>query len=120
MTRPRDRPQGADMATDQDIVAQLDQVWWAIGDLGSSLSEREWKTPTEVPGWTVQDNLVHITAFEWAALGRPAPVHQTPDLPHVKNDFGRLNEAFVDSRRNHRGIDALAEFRAVTRERVEQ
>jgi uncharacterized protein (TIGR03083 family) len=109
------------MATDQELVDQLDQVWRAIGDLGSSLSEREWKTPTEVPGWTVQDNLVHITAFEWAALGRPAPVHQIPEgLAHVKNDFGRLNEVFVDSRRHRHGIDALAEFRAVTGDRVEQ
>lgn len=109
------------MATDQELVAHLDQVWGSISDLGSTLEEADWKTPTEVPGWTVQDNLVHIVALEWLALGRPAPDHDIPDgLPHVKNDFGRANEVFVDSRRDRTGAEALAEFRTVTAERLAQ
>jgi uncharacterized protein (TIGR03083 family) len=72
-------------------------------------------------GWTVQDNLVHIVALEWLALGRPAPDHELPDdLPHVKNDFGRTNEVFVDSRRDRTGEEALAEFRSVTADRLAQ
>jgi uncharacterized protein (TIGR03083 family) len=109
------------MATDQELVDQLDHVWRSIGDVGASLSEEEWKTPTEVPGWTVQDNLVHVMALEWTGLGRPAPDHEIPDgLAHVKNDFGRFNEVFVDSRRGLRGEEALAEFRAVTADRLAQ
>jgi uncharacterized protein (TIGR03083 family) len=109
------------MATDQDLVEQLDEVWGSIGDFGGSLAEPEWKTPTEVPGWTVQDNLVHIVALEWLALGQPAPDHDIPDdLPHVKNDFGRINEVFVDSRRDRTGEESLAEFRSVTADRVAQ
>ena len=109
------------MATDTELVDQLEQVWRSIGDLGGDLSEREWKASTEVPGWTVQDNLVHVVALEWIGLGRPAPEHEIPDgLPHVKNDFGRLNEVFVDSRRARSGNEALAEFRAVTTDRVAQ
>ena len=109
------------MATDDQLVEHLDQVWASIGDLGSTLDEAEWKAPTEVPGWTVQDNLVHIIALEWLALGRPAPDHEIPDdLPHVKNDFGRINEVFVDSRRDRTGPEALAEFRSVTADRLAQ
>jgi len=109
------------MATDQELVEQLDQVWGSIGALGAALSEPEWKTPTEVPGWTVQDNLVHILALEWMGLGRPAPDHEIPNgLPHVKNDFGRLNEVFVDSRRDRTGEEALTEFRSVTADRLAQ
>ncbi|HSO96338.1 MAG TPA: maleylpyruvate isomerase family mycothiol-dependent enzyme [Acidimicrobiia bacterium] len=109
------------MATDQELVAHLDQVWGSIADLGSTLDEGDWKTPTEVPGWTVQDNLAHIVALEWLALGRAAPDHDIPDdLPHVKNDFGRANEVFVDSRRDRSGADVLAEFRTITAERLAQ
>jgi uncharacterized protein (TIGR03083 family) len=109
------------MATDQELVEHLDQVWGSISDLGTALDEAEWKTPTDLPGWTVQDNLVHIVALEWLALGRPAPDHEIPDdLPHVKNDFGRINEVFVDSRRDRTGQEALAEFRSVTTDRLAQ
>jgi uncharacterized protein (TIGR03083 family) len=109
------------MATDQELVEQLDQVWGSIGDVGAPLSETQWKTPTEVPGWTVQDNLTHLVAPECRALGRPEPDHELPDdLPHVKNDFGRSNEVFVDSRRGQTGEEALAEFRAVTADRLAQ
>ena len=109
------------MATDEELVEQLDQVWGSIGALGATLSEPEWKTPTEVPGWTVQDNLVHVVALEWLGLGRPAPDHEIPDgLPHVKNDFGRVNEVFVDSRRDQTGEEALTEFRSVTADRLAQ
>ena len=109
------------MAADQTLVDQLDHVWTSLGALGGTLSEAEWKTPTEVPGWTVQDNLVHVTALEWMLLGRPAPEHEIPDdLPHVKNDIGRTNERFVDSRRGYTGAEALAEFQDVTAERLAQ
>ena len=103
------------MTSDETLVAQLDHVWASIADLGATLGEADWKTPTEVPGWTVQDNLVHVTALEWRLLGRPDPDHAVPDdLAHVKNDVGRTNERFVDSRRSRPGAEALAEFEEVT------
>jgi uncharacterized protein (TIGR03083 family) len=109
------------MPSDQTLVDQLGIVWLSLGELGGELSEAEWKTPTDVPGWTVQDNLVHVTALEWMLLGRPAPDHQVPDdLPHVKNEIGRTNERFVDSRRGYPGAEALAEFQQVTDERLAQ
>ena len=38
----------------------------------------------------------------------------------MKNDIGRVNEVFVDSRRASSGAEALAEFREVTSARLEQ
>jgi uncharacterized protein (TIGR03083 family) len=109
------------MPSDRTLVDQLERVWASITDLGRTLDEAEWRTPTEVPGWTVQDNLTHVTGLEWMLLGRPAPQHDLPDdLPHVKNDFGRSNEVFVDSRRGYTGAHALAEFEAVTADRLDQ
>ncbi len=104
---------------DQALVARLAEVWASMAEVGSGLSEAQWKMPTEVPGWSVQDNLVHITALEAMILGRPDVDHSVPDgLEHVKNDIGRRNEVFVDSRRSQSGIEALTEFCEVTDARL--
>ena len=108
-------------STDHELVTRLDEVWRSIAELGAGLTEPDWKTPTEVPGWSVQDNLAHLTDIEARLLGRPAPDHSLPDeLPHVKNDAGRANEVFVDARRAWPGADALAEFVEVTDGRLAQ
>jgi uncharacterized protein (TIGR03083 family) len=104
-----------------ELVDMLEQVWGSMAALGASLDEAEWKAPSECPGWTVQDNLVHITALERFILGDPLPSHDVPDeLPHVKNDVGRSNERWIESRRAWTGADALAEFVATTEARIAQ
>jgi uncharacterized protein (TIGR03083 family) len=104
---------------DVQLVDLLEEVWGSMVDLGAQLADEEWTQPTEVPGWTVQDNLVHITGIEARLLGHPDPDHSLPaDLPHVKNDFGRSNEIFVDSRRSMSGAEAFEEFRQITGERL--
>jgi len=109
------------MTTDQELVDMLDEVWRSIEELGGALSEEEWKRPTECPGWTVQDNLVHLTALERFILGDPLPSEDVDDgLPHIKNDVGKANERWIASRRSWSGADALAEFHAATRARVDQ
>jgi uncharacterized protein (TIGR03083 family) len=109
------------MASDRDLVDMLDAVWASTAALGDTLDESQWKQPTECPGWTVQDNLVHLTALERFILGDPLPSGDVPDdLPHVKNDIGKANERWIESRRTWTGADALAEFRAATGTRIEQ
>lgn len=109
------------MTDDQGLVEALDEVWSSIGQLGDGLSERDWKSPTEVPGWSVQDNLSHIVDIEARLLGRDEPAHDVPaDLPHVRNDVGAGNEVAVDARRARSGAEVLAEFREVTGERLTQ
>jgi uncharacterized protein (TIGR03083 family) len=104
--------------TDQEVVDILEEVWASIEAMGDGLGEDEWKRPTELPGWSVQDNLVHLTAVESMSLGRPWTGHEAPDRPHVKNPVGQSNEHAVDSRRSWSGEQALDEFRAVTSERI--
>jgi len=108
------------MTTDQELVDLLDEVWTSMEDCTSGLTEQQWRTETECPGWTVQDNLVHITALEAMSIGKDLPLSEVPDdLPHVKNDFGKQNERWIESRRSWTGADARAEFHAVTRERID-
>jgi uncharacterized protein (TIGR03083 family) len=109
------------VTADQELVDRLDEVWISIDGFARGLADDEWARPTEVPGWSVQDNLVHLTAIEAMLLGRPLPKADIPELPaHVKNDFGRANERWIESRRSWSGADCFAEFHEVTRERVAQ
>jgi len=109
-----------DQSNDQQLVDLLEQVWQSIDSACTDLTEAQWKTPTDLPGWTVQDNVVHISGIESTLLGRPTPDHTPPDYDHVKNDAGRMNEVWVDSRRAWRGAKVLDEFREVTGARIDQ
>ena len=104
--------------TAEELVDGLEAVWTSLADLGTTLSEREWMTDTECPGWTVQDNLAHIIGIESTILGRPNPDHEPAGGPHVKNDVGAGNEIWVDWYRQRSGVEVLGEFRAVTDERI--
>ncbi len=103
---------------DAELVDGLDTVWSSIATLGDGLSEDEWKTPSEVPGWSVQDNLSHIVGIEARLLGRTDPEHEAPAGAHLQNDLGIANEVPVDLRRSRSGAEVLAEFREVTGARL--
>jgi uncharacterized protein (TIGR03083 family) len=92
--------------------------WAVIDELCSSLTDEQWDLPTDLPGWSVKDNLSHIVGIECILLGRTAPHTMTfPD--YVRNGLGELNEIEVDYRRPNPGRKVLEEFRSVTAERLE-
>jgi uncharacterized protein (TIGR03083 family) len=99
-------------------VELLRATWEAIAELCDPLDEAAWKAPTCLPGWTVQDQLSHLTGTEEMLLGRPAPAVEVPDLPHLRNDIARMNEVWVEARRSQPGAEVLAAFRAATAERL--
>jgi uncharacterized protein (TIGR03083 family) len=105
---------------DQELVDKLEMVWRSIDTLCTSLTEPDWKLPTDCPGWSVQDNLSHLGANEaMLFLGRPQPDHTVAgDQSHIRNDIGRANEVQVDYRRSWSGAKVLEEFRGVTAERL--
>jgi uncharacterized protein (TIGR03083 family) len=106
--------------SDQELVDRLEEVWGSIDSMCANLTEVQWKTPTDLPGWSVQDNVVHISGIESIVLGRSPPDHAPPEFEHVKNDTGRMNEVWVDSRRSWTGAKVLDEFREVTGARLRQ
>ena len=103
---------------DENLVDNMELVWRSIGDLCRDLTEAEWKTPTDCPGWSVQDQLSHLTGSESSILGEPRPDHTPKDTSFVKNDIGRNNETLVDWRRPSKGDFVLEEFHDVTRRRL--
>jgi uncharacterized protein (TIGR03083 family) len=102
------------------LVDVLDEVWRSTAELGAALMVAEWALPTECPGWSVQDHLVHVTAVERFLLGDPLPDAELADgLAHVKNEFGRRNEQWIEARRSWSGPEVLDEFRATAAARLE-
>ena len=104
--------------SDQQLVDMMEAVWNSIDALGQGFSESQWKTPTDCPNWSVQDQLSHLVGSESRILGRPAPEHTPAETGHVRNEIGARNEEQVDWRRSWPGARVLEEFREVTAERL--
>ena len=108
----------SDQRNDQQMVDTMEAVWRSIDGLCAGLSEAQWKTVTDCPGWSVQDQLSHLAGSENGLLGRPRPDHTVPTLTHIKNDVGANNEIVVDYRRPWSGAQVLEDFREATGERL--
>ncbi len=105
----------------QQLVDMMGHVWNSISELCDGVSEAEWKTPTDCPGWSVQDQISHLAGSESGILGDPDPGHTPSDetLAHTRSEQGQRNEAVVDYRRSRGGQQVLEEFRGNTRRRLE-
>ncbi len=100
-------------------IACLDQVWSSIEELCSGFSTEDWRRPTDLPGWSVQDQLSHLCGIESKLLGHAQPpAIGKPWPPHVTNDLGALNEAQIQARRSLAPEDVLTEFMETTAERL--
>ena len=105
--------------TNQQLLDMMEHTWRSIGELCGSLSEAEWKTPTDCPAWSVQDQVSHMSGSESGILGDPDPDHSPADVSHTRSEQGQRNEAVVDYRRSWTGQQVLDEFRANTGRRLE-
>ena len=93
-----------------DIIDMLDETWSSVSEIGHGLTEEQWKSPTDLPGWTVQDNVSHLIGTERMLQGlETAPRLETVG-EWVRNDIGRFNEFEVSHRRSLSGAEVLAEF----------
>lgn len=106
------------MAIPTDTVDKLEQTFRSISALGADLSEQQWKTPTDLPSWSVQDNLSHLIGTERMLQGLPRTEHLATDTSHTKNSFGEINENEVDARRALSGAEVLAEWNDLIEQRV--
>ena len=104
--------------SDQETVDKMEAVWLSITALCGDFGEDEWKSPTDCPGWSVQDQLSHLVGSETRLLGHPAPDHVPQETGHAKNETGKRNEVLVDWRRSWPGAKVLEEFQEVTGQRL--
>ena len=100
------------------IVDLMETVWVSIVNLCGDLPESDWDVGTDCPGWSVQDQIAHMSGSESRLLGNDAPEHVPTDVSHVKNDGGQRNEILVDWRRSWSGSEVLQEFEELTTQRL--
>lgn len=106
--------------TDADRVALLEQVYSSVEEVCSQLDEGDWDKPTDLPGWTVKDNLSHLVSYEAIISGRPRAPEDVDisHATHVTDDFQAVNEREVEWRRPRPGLEVLEEWREVTADRA--
>ena len=100
-------------------IDALAECFAALSALGASLTETQWKTATDLPGWTVQDNLSHLVAIERSLHGLARTEHRATELGNVRNPIGEANEHEVDARRGLDGVAVLAEWDDIAARRLE-
>jgi uncharacterized protein (TIGR03083 family) len=98
------------MPIPHDTIAKLEETFAALSSLGAGLDESQWKAPTELPGWTVQDNLAHVIGTERMLQGLPGAERVDALGEHVRNPIGQFNEFEVEARRSRSGAEVLAEW----------
>jgi uncharacterized protein (TIGR03083 family) len=106
------------MSIPQDTITALGQCFASITALCESLSESEWKTATDCPGWSVQDNLSHLIGIERMLEGLPPTTHKAAPAEHVKNPIGEANENEIDSRRHLSGAEVLSVWEEISARRM--
>ena len=106
--------------TSSFIVAALRETWYSLDGYASQLSDAQWESPSDCPGWMVKDILSHLVGTERQLLGDTAPtVEDDAYGEYVKNDIGRSNEAWVQALRPLNGEEILAAFEAATSARLD-
>jgi uncharacterized protein (TIGR03083 family) len=106
-----------DLAT---YVTALEQTWQGMSSAVTNLEPAQWDAPTDLPGWSVKDNVAHVAGLESLLLGNPYPTdHVLPDYPYLRHDAGRFMEVPVDVRRPLPGSTVVAELRSVCAARLE-
>ncbi len=104
--------------SDTQIIDGLEEVWQSILDATVDLDETQWRLPTDCPGWSVADQLVHLIGIERSLQGHPAPKVDLVDTAHLRNPIGEMNEVWIVDRRSRTGAEVRDEFAEVTAERI--
>ena len=103
------------------MVAAIDETWGSLRAACADLDDAGWSAVTACPGWDVHDNLAHIIAIEQMLEGDALPEVELPaTLEHVKNDFGRINEMWVEFYRPVDHAALLAVFDATIARRLQR
>jgi uncharacterized protein (TIGR03083 family) len=99
------------------VLSGLFAVWDAIDRLLEGLPETGWRAPTPLPGWTVQAVVAHLIGTESTLLGIATPDADVSSAPHVRNEFGAMNERWVRHLSGESGTELRERFRTVIDDR---
>ena len=103
--------------TGEPVVALLSEQFDAVRALADEIPDEAWTTPTDLPGWTVQDCFSHMIGVERGMLGLSEVAPPVDHLAHLGNDFARMVEAPVELRRSCTPAEVRAELHDILAQR---
>ena len=111
-------PVAAETPCLHDLVEAFAQTTQAVLELARACSDVDLAQPTECPGWTVHDQIAHVTGVEALLAGRKDPRVEMPHYEHIRNDLGKKVEYAVEVRRGSTGAELVSELEHVLAERL--
>lgn len=102
----------------RQLIAAHRGVYEGLRDAVEGLDDSGWATATGCPGWDVHDQIAHVIGVERTMLGEAPDEVEIPDLPHIRNDFGRAVEVAIHARRGVSAEDLLQEADEVFARRI--
>jgi uncharacterized protein (TIGR03083 family) len=104
----------------QEYVDAFEQSVRSLLSVADDLEPDDWRRPTNLPGWSVQDVVSHLAAVEHELLlGEPPPALATYG-EHVRDAFGQHMERGVAARREVPPADVVHELRDCLEQRLPQ
>ena len=100
----------------EPVIELLESVWGSIARLGADLTEEQWDTPTECPGWSVRDQVSHIIGLERMLSGFDS---EPPATEGGLDGVAAFNEGQIAPRRSLPGSEVLAEMNDICAQRLE-
>jgi uncharacterized protein (TIGR03083 family) len=100
------------------LVEAFAQTAQSIVDLARDCTEDDLAVPTECPGWTVHDQIAHVTGVEAWLSGHKDPRVEMPPYEHIRNELGKRVEYAVEVRRGRTGPELVAELETILAERL--
>ena len=82
----------------EPLIDLLDECWSDRRPRSAkNCDPGQWKMLTDLPGWTVHDNVAHMIGTERMLLGEQpdAGADDAGAAPHVRNDIGKANEQWI-------------------------
>jgi uncharacterized protein (TIGR03083 family) len=83
----------------EGYVDAFEQAVRSLLSVADDLDADDWRRPTDLPGWSVQDIVAHLASVEAELLSGEPPPPLASFGPHVRSDFGRHMERGVAARR---------------------
>lgn len=95
------------------------QACASFADLASDLEPDEWRLPSGLDGWSVQDVVAHCAALEADLAGHPTAPVELPDLPRLRDNLmSQFTETGVLARRDAAPRELITEFTGAVAERT--
>ncbi|MGL5819032.1 MAG: maleylpyruvate isomerase family mycothiol-dependent enzyme [Phycicoccus sp.] len=104
-----------------DLAGTIDawaQTVRSVLDLGRTMRAGDADRPTDCPGWTVFDQIAHVTSAEAGLAGEPVADLDVSGRAHVRTPFGERVEKRLESRRGRSLDEVLDELEERLAERL--